>query len=74
MDKAEIRQIEEIKQYKAELSKTNSKQRRYELHQHIRKLERELREYRQLRYGIITKKMCHNKTFLKKCEYFVDKN
>lgn len=42
--------------YKAELSKTNSNKRKHQLHRHIKKLEHELMEYRQLRYGIIKTK------------------
>lgn len=56
MDKAEIKHIDEIKHYKAELSKTNSNKRKHQLHKHIKKLEHELMEYRQLRYGIIKTK------------------
>lgn len=45
--------IKEIKDYKEQLSQTQSKQRQFQLWKHIKKLERELTAYRQLRYGII---------------------
>ena len=54
MSKAEIEVINEIQQYKHQLSQTQSKQRQHQLWNHIRKLERELKIYRQLRYGKIS--------------------
>lgn len=54
MSKAEMEVISEIKEYKQQLSQTQSKQRQHQLWNHIRKLERDLRTYRQLRYGKIT--------------------
>ena len=54
MSKAEIEVINEIQEYKHQLSQTQSKQRQHQLWNRIRKLERDLRTYRQLRYGKIT--------------------
>lgn len=49
MSNAELDLIKEINQYREQLSKTQSKQRQYQLWQHIRKLEKELRIYRNYR-------------------------
>lgn len=53
MDNAEQRQQEEIRKCYIEIDKTNSNQRKRQLYNRITRLKRELREYRQLRYGII---------------------
>lgn len=53
MDKAEQRQIQEITECYNQINKTTSKQRQKQIYNRIRKLKSELREYRQLRYGII---------------------
>lgn len=50
MDKAEIRQINEINEYKEQLIKTKSNKRKKDILKQINTLERELKEYRRLRY------------------------
>lgn len=56
MDKAEERQLNEIEKYKLEIEKTNSNKRKNQLQRCIKRLRRELTEYRQLRYGSIDNK------------------
>lgn len=48
---AEQRLRAEIAEYKSQLGKTSSAQRKSQLWRHIRKLEKELMIYRGLRYG-----------------------
>lgn len=49
MSKQEKLLVDEINQYRQQLGKTQSKQRQYQLWQHIRKLEKELKIYRNYR-------------------------
>lgn len=51
MTRAEKELIEEIELYKKMLGETQSKNRKWQLHRHIDKLYKELKIYRQLRYG-----------------------
>lgn len=46
MTNAEIKQIEEIKRVREAINKTNSSALRYQYEKHLRRLERELKEYR----------------------------
>ena len=53
MSNAEQKQIEEINQVKSDINNTHSKQRKTQLYKQLKKLEKELQLYRQLRYGTI---------------------
>lgn len=53
MSNAEQRQIEEINQVKVDINNTQSKQRKTQLYRRLKKLEKDLQIYRQLRYGTI---------------------
>lgn len=51
MTRAEKELIEEIESYKKMLGETNSANRKWQLHRHLDKLYKDLKIYRQLRYG-----------------------
>lgn len=53
MSNAEQRQIEEINQVKADINNTQSQKRKTQLYRRLKKLQKDLQIYRQLRYGTI---------------------